>query len=209
MKYRAITIGREYGSGGGAIAESVAGHLGWRLLDRVMLREIAARAGVPETLAVAVDEHVDPWFYRVMRPVMGRGADGISMVLPVDVFDADSAADLASAVIEEAYHAGDCVIVGRGAQCVLRDRPDVLHVFVYAPPADRIRHIQGRIPEGREAHDFLREMDDRRLDYVRRHFGENRMDPHLYDLMINSHGETEPAVRIVLAAVQSARSATT
>lgn len=203
MRYRTITIGREYGSGGAEIAEAVARSLGWKLLDRTLLQEIATRAGVPENAAAAVDEHVDPWLYRVLRPVVGRGADGMTAALPVEVFDADAAAEMAGAVIGEAYGLGGCVIVGRGAQCVLAGRPDVLHVFIYAPEKDRIRRVRERLPRGADAYALLHKVDKCRMEYVRQHYGQNRMDPHLYDLMINSHGAVPRAVTLILDAVDS------
>jgi cytidylate kinase len=202
MNYRAVTIGREYGSGGAEIAGTVAAALGWRLVDHALIEEISSRAGVAEADALAVDEAIDPWLHRVMRPVFGKGADGISMVAPVELFDADAAAALASRVIEEACGAGDCVIVGRGAQCVLRGMPRVLHVFVYASLADRARRVRAGVVPGTDVMALLRSMDEQRLEYVRRHFGENRLDPHLYDLMINSHGEAQPAANLIVSAVR-------
>jgi cytidylate kinase len=208
MKYRAVTISREFGSGGAATAEALAGSLGWRLLDSALLREIANRAGVPESSARALDEHVDPWLYRVMRPVLGTSADGVSMAVPVDVFDADSAAKVANAVIREAHRLGNCVIVGRGAQCILRGLPDVLRVFIYASTVERAQRIQcvpGRIPAGTDVVSYIHEMDRRRIEYIRLHFGENGMDPHLYDLMINSHGDPQMAARVIVAAMREDR----
>jgi cytidylate kinase len=202
MEYRAVTIGREYGSGGAEIAAIVAAGLGWKLVDQALLHEISKRAGVPEADAVALDENVDPWLHRIMRPVWGRGADGISMAAPVELFDADAAATLACCAIEEACRAGNCVIVGRGAQCVLRAVPGVLHVFVYASLADRARRVRASVPPGTDVFSLLRSMDDLRLEYVRRHFRENRLDPHLYDLMINSHGTAQPAAALILSAVR-------
>ena len=56
-------------------------------------------------------------------------------------------AALAQNMIHEAYQRGNCVIVGRGAQCVLRDRKDAFHVFIYAPWAERVARIRQRLPD--------------------------------------------------------------
>jgi hypothetical protein len=47
-------------------------------------------------------------------------------------------------------------------------------------------------------------MDEQRLEYVRRHYGENRLNPHLYDLMINSHNQCERAAQLILLAMDAA-----
>src|SRR5664280_146097 len=164
MKYRVLTIAREYGSGGAEIAGIVASSLGWRLVDKVLLSDISNRASVPVAAAAA----------------------------------------LAKVAILEAYCLGNCVIVGRGSQCVLQTRRDVFHAFVYARWADRLCRVHARVPPGTDVSEMVHTMDRQCLDYVRRHYGENRLDPHLYDLMIDSHNQSEAAARLILLAVQAA-----
>jgi len=204
MQYRALTIAREYGSGGAEIAGTVASRLGWKLVDKELLTEISSRANVPLADAAVLDERVDPWLYRIMRPLWEMSAAGISAITPVHPFDADTEAALAKQVIQEAYCLGNCVIVGRGAQCVLQSKPDVFHGFVYARWADRVHRARARVPHGADVNEFLHLMDDQRLEYVRRYYGENRLDPHLYDLMINSHNQSEAAARLILLAMDAA-----
>jgi hypothetical protein len=203
MKYKALTIAREYGSGGAEIARMVADSLGWRLLDSALLAEVSRRAQAPMADAVALDERVDPWLHRISRPLWQSGGDVVSGMAPVKIFDADAAAELADQVIEEAYRVGDCVIVGRGAQCVLRGKKDVFHVFVYAGAADRLQRLRARAQPGADANALLHSVDERRLEYVRRHYGENRLDPHLYDLMINAHDRSEAAAKLILTAMEA------
>jgi cytidylate kinase len=95
-------------------------------------------------------------------------------------------AALAQTMIEEAYQRGNCVIVGRGAQCVLRDRRDVLHVFIHAPWAERVTRIRQRLPGQAGIDELIRSTDRQRANYIRTYFGCNWMDPHLYHLMICS-----------------------
>lgn len=204
MKYRVLTIAREYGSGGAEIAGIVASKLGWRLVDKALLTEISSRAKVPVADAAVLDEQIDPWLHRIMRPVWGKGGDGISAITPVDLFDADAEAALAKQVIQDAYCLGNCVIVGRGSQCVLQAKADVFHAFVYAHWADRVRRVHARVAPGTDVSELLRATDEQRLNYVRRHYGENRLDPHLYDLMINSHNQSEAAAGLILLAMEAA-----
>jgi cytidylate kinase len=204
MKYRVLTIAREYGSGGAEIAGLVAGRLGWKLVHEALLTEISSRAKVPIADAVVLDEHIDPWLHRLIRPLWGKGGDGVLAITSVDIFDADAEAALAKLIIQEAHSLGNCVIVGRGSQCVLQAKPDVFHAFVYAPRADRVRRAGARAAPGADVNQLLYTMDQQRLDYVRRHYGENRLDPHLYDLMINSRNHPEMAARLILLAMEAA-----
>jgi hypothetical protein len=186
-----MTIAREHESGGDRIAALVAKRLGWKLLDSALIEEIANLAHVDPRLVRQFDERVDSWVHRVSRRALWHGAFEAVAVLPeTEVFDAETMALLASAVIEHAWEAGKCVIVGRGSQCVLRNRPDVFHVFLSAPNAS---HAAGARPHAENA------VDAERARYVHMNFGQEWRDPHLYDLMIGSKLREELAVLAILA----------
>ncbi len=201
MKYRALTMSREYGSGGGDIASLIARELDWRLLDKDLITEISQMEKVPASEVAAFDEKVDPWIHRITRLVWGLGADGISAVAPVEMFDAEKAANLARRIIEEAYNIGKCVIVGRGAQCILRDKKDVYHAFVYARWPERVRKIQSRVETGTDVETLIRSMDAQRVEYIRRHYKEKWLNPYLYDIMIDSKGQSEKVARLIISAM--------
>ncbi|MBN1568594.1 MAG: cytidylate kinase-like family protein [Acidobacteria bacterium] len=204
MRYRALTVSREYGSGGAEIANIIANQLGWSLVDKELITEISKRENVPPSEVAAFDEKVDPWFHRITRLVWGLGADGISAVAPVEMFDAEKAASLAKRVIEEAYKMGKCVIVGRGAQCILKDRSDVFHAFIYARLADRRKRLQTRVSPGTDIDALIRSMDAQRVEYIRLHFKQNWLNPYLYDIMIDSKNQPEEAARLIISAMQIA-----
>jgi cytidylate kinase len=202
VKYKSLVIAREYGSGGAEIAAILAKQLGWRLVDRELLAEISGRARVPESEAAALDEQLDPWLHRLIRPLWGTSGDGVSLIAPVDLFDADAAATWTRRIIDEAYATANCVIVGRGAQCILHGKPDVFQVFVYASRPDRVRRVQARVGPGTDVDKLLQTMDDQRLHYIRRYHDTDRLDPHLYDLMINAHDHSESAAAVILRAME-------
>ncbi len=202
MKYRALTIAREFGSGGAEIAGIIARELDWRLMDKDLITEIGRREQVPASEVAAFDEKVDSWIHRITRSVWGVGADGVSPIAPVDVFDAEKAAHLAKRIIEEAYKMGGCVIVGRGSQCVLHDREDVFHAFIYASMEERMHKIRGRVEPGTDVSALIRSMDAQRVEYVRLHYRQNWLNPYLYDLMINSKGQSEKVARLIISAMQ-------
>ena len=136
----------EYGSGGGIIARAVAEKLQWNLLDRALVNAAARIAEVDAETAERCDEHVDPWWHRFNRGGVWSAAI-MAGIAPDNarVFDAETMAALAREVILKDAATGDCVIVGRGAQCVLQDRDDVLHVFIYAPWPERVRRVRPRL----------------------------------------------------------------
>jgi cytidylate kinase len=199
VQYKALTISREYGSGGAEIAAIIAKSLGWKLVDKYLIAEISKRAKV--SIAAAMDERIDPWLHRITRELWGKSADGFSAPAPVDLFDASEAAILSNNIIEEAYRIGNCVIVGRGSQCVLRGKEDVFHAFVYAQWTDRVRRIQMRQPHVANVPELLHSVEGQRAGYIRLHYGANQLDPHLYHMMIDSMGRTEKTARLILSSM--------
>lgn len=202
--FRVLTIAREYGSGGAFIGRRIADQLGWTLLDKVFIEDIARAAKVDPQLARRLDERTDSWLERLGRQGLWRGAlEGIAIVGQPDVFDAATMAALAQAMIEEAHQRGNCVIVGRGAQCVLKGREDAFHVFIYAPWAERVARIQRRLPDKTDIEDLIRTTDRQRGDYIRTYFGCNWMDPHLYHLMLSSGLGEDVAISTIIETLAS------
>jgi hypothetical protein len=200
---RIITVSSLYGGGGPEVAERVANGLGWNLLDHALLKKIAERAKVPEEVAAKYDQHVDPWFNRLMRNLWqggferGAGASGEGIV------DCEGMLEFTRKTMHEAADIGHCVIMGRGGQCILRDRKDAFHVFLYAPVEYRARHLQ-KTEGGDLAHakTLAERVDRERVGYIRRYFGENWFEPALYNLMLESSIGIEAASNVVISAVR-------
>lgn len=202
---RTITVAREYGSGGARIGGLLAQRLGWRLLDRALIGEIARAARVDPAIAEAYDERVDSWLHRLMRHAFWRGAfEAVTIATEADFFDGESMAALARPVIEEAAVIGNCVIIGRGGQCILQEREDVFHVFIYAPWRERVDQARNRLPADVDVEVTIREMDRQRTAFIQRYFQQDRMNPHLYDLMISSTLGEEVVISVILSAVRVA-----
>ena len=90
MKYRALTVNREFGSGGGRIAQTIAGWLGWKLLDRDIIDAIAYAAHVDSSVVRHYDEHVDSWLRRLNQQAMRSAALAAGLELREGaVFDAE------------------------------------------------------------------------------------------------------------------------
>jgi len=202
VKYRVLTVNREFGSGGGRIAESIAGWLGWKLLDRDIIDAIAYAAHVEKSVVRHYDEHVDSWLRRINQQAMRSAALAAGLELGEgSVFDAEQMVKLTQKIVEEAHTEGNCVIVGRGSQCILQHKPDVYHVFVYAPYKERILRLRKRLEKCANVEQRIRTVDEERAKYLQQHFGKSWCNIHLYDLMISSHEDEDETARAVLYAM--------
>ena len=202
MKYRVLTVNREFGSGGGRIAQTIAQWLGWKLLDRDIIDAIAYTAHVDARQVQQYDEHVASWLKRLNQQAMRSAALAAGMELGEgSVFDADEMVKITQKVVEEAYAEGNCVIVGRGAQCILQHKPDAYHVFVYAPYRERIERLRKRLEHGANIEQRIRKVDEERAKYLQEYFGKCWNNPHLYDLMISSSEDEDAASQVILFAM--------
>jgi cytidylate kinase len=202
MEYRVITVNREFGSGGGRIAQTIAQWLGWKLLDRDIIDAIAYAAHVDASQVQQYDEHVASWLQRLNQQTMRSAALAAGMELAEgSVFDAAEMVKITQKVVEQAYAEGNCVIVGRGAQCILQHRPDVYHVFVYAPYRERIERLRKRLEPGAHIEQRIRKVDEERAKYLQEYFGKCWNNPHLYHLMISSSEDEDAAARLILFAM--------
>lgn len=184
---KVITVEREYGSQGAEFAHHLANRLGWRLIDRCLIDEIAQKAGVPKSLAENCDERLDPWYYRIGKAFWHGSVERLPAPPKDTIFDSERMVDFVRKYLKEVAGTGHCVIVGRGAACALAAVPCVFNIFVYASTTRKIRWFEEHFPD--HAVDARRELeatDARRADYVRRYYDQDWTDRRLYHMMINS-----------------------
>jgi cytidylate kinase len=117
------------------------------------------------------------------------------------VFDAEQTVKLTQKIVEQAWKDGNCVIVGRGAQCILQHKPDVYHAFVYAPLKERILRCRERLEKGANIEQRIRTVDEQRAKYLQQFFGKSWCNLHLYDLMISSQKDEDSTARVILYAM--------
>jgi cytidylate kinase len=200
---RTITIEREYGAGGGVIAKKLAERLGWKLWDQELTCEIARVAKVDQSVVERMDERCDSMFYRLMKVFMRGSMEQSLPVRGMDHFDADSMVEFMRRVISGAASEGNCVIVGRGAPFLLRERPDTFHVFVYAPLEEKIRRLVEAGKSEAKAAEELENVDQQRVIFVRRYFGMEWPTRELYHMMINSRVGDQIVVDTILNEIHS------
>jgi cytidylate kinase len=183
---RTITIEREYGAGGGTIANKLAQRLGWKLWDQALTQEIARVAQVDHSVIQDMDERCDSLFDRLMKVFLRGSMEQSLPVREMGHFDADSMVEFMQRVISGAADAGNSVIVGRGAPYLLRDRPDAFHVFIYAPLEEKVRRLCETGKSEDEALDEIDRIDRQRVIFVRKYYRMEWPTRELYHMLINS-----------------------
>lgn len=197
---RVVTVAREYGSGGGQIAALAARQLGWDLVDKSLINDVAEKIHVGKSVVGRLQGRGSWWMERIARAVwLETGGTAIDLV------DAESVHEFTVQAIREAGYRGQCVIVGRGAQCVLRERPDALHVFVFAPMEYRMRRLQSRYPAKKELTAAIARVDEERAAYIKEFHDEDWKDPALYHLWINGTRGVEAAADMIVNAVNCSK----
>jgi CMP/dCMP kinase len=201
---RAITISREYGSGGGEIATRLARRLGWQLVDHEVVVQVAHDLGVSEAEAEAHDERVEGLVSRILTSMqLFEPAALVSAPIPA-VTDAQTYRDALHRVVKGAVATGHVVIVGRAAQVILAGRRDTLHVRVVAPLERRIVYVMRREGLNQDAARSRIQLKDRdRVRYLQEVHRQNLANPDLYDLVVNTGViDLESAVDLIQLALE-------
>lgn len=176
MKNRIVTISREFGSGGRIIGKAVAEKLGIPCYDAELVQKLAKESGFAEDYVKQTSEcmpggHLESLFAnRTLGPT-----------------NEDILWDIQNKVILEIAQKGPCVIVGRCADYILREKADCLKVFIHAAPSFRAQRIVKEYGErGQSAQRRLRDKDKRRAAYHRFYTDIKWGDSHNYHISLDS-----------------------
>ena len=187
MGTHVITIAREYGSGGRRIGQMLAKELGYHFYDREIMQLASIDSGINEALFAQADERTKGFsLFRAIRTMNG----GEFVPSPPDQEDFISDENLfryQARVIQTLSETEDCIIVGRCADYILRDRDNVLKLFVHAPMDTRIaivEELNGLMAQ--EAERLIRKTDKRRAEYYHFFTGHDWQDARNYDLCLNT-----------------------
>ena len=155
MEKRIITISREFGSGGRFIGEEVAKKLGIAYYDKNIINEIAEKSGLsPEY--IQENAELSPKKGLFAYAFAGRDITGKSVE--------DMVYEAQRKVILDLAEKEPCVIIGRNADYILKDRDDVLNVFIYGDMPEKIqRIIHLHNVEEQEAVKMMADTDKRRM----------------------------------------------
>jgi cytidylate kinase len=195
---RIVTIEREYGSGGGEIAQQLAQQLGWKLWDHLLTEEIARLANCPKAVVAEREERTDPLYYRLFKSFLRGSYEGSINAYKLNLVDSETISKITERVVQHVAKTGSSVIVGRGAQHFLRDRQDTLRVFLYAPREDKVRRLLARGKSEEEAQQLVDSIDQERADFIQKYFHVEWPNRTLYHAMINTAISDENVVHVIL-----------
>ena len=180
-----ITMARQYGSGGKTIGAMLAKELGINCYSREILRMASEESGINERLFGMSDEKMKGagWFKILSRPYDGE-------LLPPedkDFVSEENIFNYQAKIIKDLAEKGSCVIVGRGADYILRERDDVLNVFIHADMASKINRAVTYfgITED-QAPALLKKKDKARSNHYKYYTDQDWGMASNYDLSLNS-----------------------
>ena len=181
-----ITIARQFGSGGREIGERVAELLGVPLYDKEIITDAAAKGSLDEDVIKKVDESAANSLLYTLA--MGSNVLGTTMHFGYKMPLNDKLFILQSEVIKNYAAEGSCVIIGRCADYVLRDEPNVLRLFIYGDLDHRQERVAARHPEIKSSQiiDVINKTDKRRSSYYNFYTGNKWGKYDNYDMAINS-----------------------
>ena len=194
-----ITIATSYGSGGRTMGKMLAEELGLKYYDRELLRLASDKSGINEELFGKVDEKVKT---SSLFKIAKKAYNGEPISPDSDDFVSnDNLFRFQAKVIKELAEEEDCVIIGRCADHVLKDNPNVIRLYCYAPLEDcieRERKLSG-ISE-REIIKKIQNIDKHRADYYKYYTGNEWNDARNYDLCLNTSSMSyEELIKVVKA----------
>ncbi len=176
MKQGIITISREFGSGGRTIGKMVAEKLSIPCYDADLIVEIAKQSGFEENYIKEAGEYTPGGFLEALLTNRSSGLTNEDILWQIQC-------DTITALAQK----GSCVIVGRCADFILKDTPNVLKVFIHADMefrSKRIVEVYGERVESPEQR--LKDKDKRRSTYYRFYTGQKWGQLRSYDLTLNS-----------------------
>ncbi|MBE6959276.1 MAG: cytidylate kinase-like family protein [Ruminococcaceae bacterium] len=196
MKKTIITISRQFGSGGRTIGRKVAEKLGIPFYDKELVEQVALESGFAPKFVEENSEH-SPGKSLLSYAFAPQGVPGVMKGLST----ADFLWNIQCGVILQLADQGPCVIVGRNADYILKDREDVLHVYIHADMdyrAERIVRLYGDSEKSPETR--LKEKDKRRAVNYQHYTGRTWGASENYDLCINTASISEDkAAELIIA----------
>ena len=185
MKNVVVTIARQYGSGGKTVGEMLAIEMGIPCYGENLLKLASEESGIHERLFMQLDEKLQN------SPLLRMTTDVYTgELIPPDSSEFVSAKNLfnyQAKVIKRLAESESCVIVGRAADFVLKDYPNVISVFVHASEEFNLaRAMERNSMTESEMKKFIAKTDRYRADYYKHYTGREWTDARNYDLCLNS-----------------------
>jgi cytidylate kinase len=183
-----VTLSRQYGSGGLKLARGLTQRLGYRYVDRDTIETMAEKVGVTKAEAHAILEGHRGTIFDLIEKMSASILKGVTDTSDSHNVGHDSADFLDKAEDMVLWLAEDdnLVIVGCGGQKILKDVPHVVNVRVVASREERVENVMAREKLSKvSASDLMDREEKSAKRFVEKHWGLDREDPALYDVVLN------------------------
>lgn len=185
MEHIVVTIARQYGSGGKTVGKMLAKEMEIPWYSRDILKMASEESGISEQLFMQFDEKLKSSLFKRISPDIYTGE-----LIPPESSDFVSAKNLfnyQAEVIKKLAKTESCVIVGRAADFVLKDYPNVVSVFVHGSEEFNLaRAMEQNSMTEEEMKKFIAKTDKYRADFYKHYTGRDWTDARNYDLCLNS-----------------------
>lgn len=201
MKNYVITIARGFGSGGKEIGTKLAKRLGIQCYEKRILKMASEYSGLHEKLFFDIDEKLrGSYFHKKMKGMLDYSS--IPDPASKDFVSDESIYQLQAYIIRELANYESCVIVGKCANKILENLPNVINIYIEAPREDCRRSIMEKMQvSAKEADRLITKTDKYRAEYYKYYTGGDYWtNPTSYDFTINTgRVGREGAVELILA----------
>ena len=183
MTKKIITISRAFGSGGRSIGKEVAQRLGIPFYDKELVEAVAKESGFHADFIEEAGEYAPVTSSFLFSIAVSPNPMNMMHTMPMG----DQLLVYQTNVIRSLADKGPCVIVGRCADYILRDRTDALHVFIHADMAHRAERIVRLYGETKQSPEKrLNDKDSKRKIYYKHYTNRNWGEAQNYHLCLNS-----------------------
>lgn len=201
MSYKIITISRQCGSGGHTIGQALAEKLDIPLYDKKILEEVSRRSGLAEDVIESEGEYsTSSVIFNIGMGVYNAWNSSQREMMPLR----EQINAYQTEFIRGVARKGSCIIVGRCADYILRERTDCLNVFIYGNREDRIKRVidEHRVPE-HEAEAHIKNRDKKRAAHYKYITDQEWGDMKNYNLCLDSSElGIEKCIELILNCVQ-------
>ncbi len=182
-----VTISRHFGAGGQTLGEKLCDRFGFHLVDASVIDELAQKAKLSPKWLAAMEKEASSTLLSIISSIVSRGIFYKKPGAPADRDDRQKYLSFLNRIFTAMANEGDYVIVGRGAQLILKDHPRALNILLVADIESRISFLMDHYKVSRsEAESTIRAKERERAALGSRLFEADMDDVSLYHMILNT-----------------------
>jgi cytidylate kinase len=166
-----LTISRMFGAGGKTMGEMITQRLGYRFFDNELIQMVAKQAKVSTDWVEAMEKEAGGKFQKLVSTLVPKNLVEKILSTEQGYLDEEIYTDILNHVINKIADGGDAVILGRGSQYILKDRPDTYHILLVADLDYRIQFIMDKYELTQKQAVMAVALEDKRRLNLYRKFG--------------------------------------